>query len=149
MHSELTKNVGKIVAWTLIGPVAGGRCGQFLQKLGLEQEGILTATTAHTTVFAAAGHSKPVQAQHSCRPMVVAACKLSGTDEETALKALAEMHGGVLVTHTLVTQQHTCEMVRNQHDGTQRAPLLVRMPSGKRGHRSWSEYRLERRGHCA
>ena len=95
MHSELTTNDGEIVAWTPIGPVAGERCGQFLQKLGLEKESILTAATAHTTVFAAA------QAQpFNCRVMVVAACKLSGRDEEAALKALAEMHEGVLETHT-------------------------------------------------
>ena len=78
----------------------GRRCGQFLQKLGLEKESILTATTTHTTAFAAAGHSKAAQAQHFCQVMVVAACKLSGRDEETALKALAKMPEGVLETHT-------------------------------------------------
>ena len=102
MHSELTTHDGEIVAWTPIGPVAGERCGQFLQKLGLEKESILTATTAHTAVFAAAGHSKAAQAQQFCRVMVVAACKLSGRDEKAALKALglAEMPEGVLETHT-------------------------------------------------
>ena len=32
MYSELTKNEGKIVAWTLIGPVAGRSSGQFIQS---------------------------------------------------------------------------------------------------------------------
>ena len=54
----------------------------------------------HTTVFAAAGNSEAAQAQHFCRVVVVAACKLSGRDEEAALKALAEMPEGVLETHT-------------------------------------------------
>ena len=57
------------MAWTPISPVAGGRCGQFLQKLGLEKQSILTATTAHTAVFAAAGHSTAAQAQHFSRVM--------------------------------------------------------------------------------
>ena len=96
MHSELTTHDGEIVAWTPIGPVAGGRCWQFLQKLGLEKQSILTATTAHTAVFAAAGHSKAAQVLHFSRVMVAAACKLSGRDEEAALKALAEMPEGVL-----------------------------------------------------
>ena len=100
MHSELTTHDGEIAAWTPIGPVAGGRCGQFLQKLGLEKESILTATTAHTAVFAAARHGNAAQAQHFCRIMVAATCKLSGRDEEAALKALAEMPEGVLETHT-------------------------------------------------
>ena len=60
--------------------------------------------------------------------MVVAACKLSGRDEEAASKALAAMHEGVLETHTAAHQ--SCKMVRNQHGETQRALLLVRMHSG-------------------
>ena len=66
MYSELTKNDGKIVAWTPIGPATGRSSGQFLQKLSFKKESILTATTAraHTAVFDAAGHSKAAQAQH-------------------------------------------------------------------------------------
>ena len=118
MHLELTKHDGEIVAWTPIGPVAGGRCGQFLHKLGLEKESVLTAATAHTAVFAAAGHSNAAQAQHFCRVMVAAACKLSGRDEEAALKALAEMPEGVLETHTAAHLQNGEESTWWNAEGT-------------------------------
>ena len=151
MHSELTTNDGKIVAWTPIGPVAGGSCGQFQQKIVVES--ILTATTAHITIFDAAGHSKAVHAQHLCRTMVVAACKLPGRDEEAALKAVAEMPKGVLEAHTAAHLQNVEESTcwnaegtapnqnplwniestapgRRRSCGTQRVPLQVRMSSG-------------------
>jgi hypothetical protein len=50
--------------------------------------------------------------------VVVAACKLSGRDEETALKALAEMPEGVLETHTAAHLQNGEESTWWNAEGT-------------------------------